>query len=194
MSEKIWLFDGTNTDGWTTPEGNQPIDWPVRFGYMTVGSWNIHSREVYGDAYLHVEFSCPDMPNETGQRKGNSGIFLHGLYEIQVLDSYGVEDYTDQDCGAIYQLNKHLSNASLPPEEWQAYDIFLRAPRFSSGGELLEKARLTLLHNGIVIHNNIILERPTPGGVSDKIQPDGPLLLQYHLDKVRYRNIWLIKL
>ena len=111
MNEKIWLFDGSDTNGWKTRDGN-PVNWAVSGDYMTVSSGNIISHEVYTDAHLHVEFACPDMPEATGQAKGNSGVFVHGAYEIQVLDSYGLEP-SKWDCGAVYDCHAPLVNASL---------------------------------------------------------------------------------
>lgn len=187
---RIILFDGTNTDMWRDRSG-EPIDWIIRGDSMTVNHRDIISQVEYGDAQIHVEFRCPDMPEFTGQSKGNSGVYVHGCYEIQVLDSYGIEDYHWNDCGSIYEKHKSLFNATLPPLEWQTYDIVIRAPRFNEAGEITEYARLTVIHNGVCIHNNIVLEQNTPGGIYDRIVAKGPLLLQDHGDKVSYRNIWI---
>jgi len=193
-NDRVWLFDGTGLEGWVAQEGGGAPDWTLHDGVMTVKKGNIVSRQTFGDAHIHVEFACPDMPWREGQGKGNSGVYIHGAYEIQVLDSYGVEPPTDGDCAAIYGLQTPLCNACRPPEEWQTYDIVFRAPRIGGGGEVLEKARLTLLFNGAVVHNNLVLERATPGGVTEEIRAEGPLLLQDHGDPVRYRNVWLKRL
>ncbi len=187
---KIVLFDGTNTDMWRDIDG-APCDWEVRGNCMIVNHKNIVSTVEFGDAQIHVEFRCPDMPEFTGQSKGNSGVYVHGCYEIQVLDSYGIEDYQWDDCGSIYKHHKSLFNATLPALEWQTYDIIVRAPRYNDAGEITECARLTLIHNGVCIHNNIVLESNTDGGVYDHVVPRGPLMLQDHGDKVAYRNIWV---
>jgi len=188
MNKKICLFDGSDTDSWQTLDGN-PIKWIISEDYMTVNGGNIITRETYGDAYFHVEFLCPDIPGDTG----NSGVYLQCAYEIQVLNTYGAEPSMGS-CGAVYNLHTPLVNAGLPAGEWQTYDIFFRAPRICDGN-VTEKARLTLLHNGVVIHNNVILEQTTPGGMTSEIKAEGPLFLQDHGgDKVQYRNIWVVKL
>ncbi|MDR1734620.1 MAG: DUF1080 domain-containing protein [Oscillospiraceae bacterium] len=183
------LFDGTSLDNWTRQDGEAP-DWAITDGCMTVGKGNIVSKAAFGDARLHVEFRIPAMPWAKGQDKGNSGVYLQGRYEIQVLDSYGVEEPTHDDCAAIYNLAAPRTNACLPAEEWQSYDIIFRAPRFADGA-VTEPARLTLIQNGVVVHNNLILSRCTPGGVSGKEAETGPLLLQDHGNPVSFRNIWL---
>lgn len=190
MNKKICLFDGSNTDNWQTLDG-KPAGWPINENYMTVGRGNIITRETYADAYFHVEFLCPDVLGDTG----NSGVYLQGAYEIQILNSYGTAP-SMSSCGAVYGIHAPLVNASLPPGEWQTYDMFFRAPRICGEGDVTEKARLTLLHNGIVIHNNVILEHTTPSGMTDEIKTEGPLFLQQYSvnDKVQFRNIWVIKL
>ena len=133
---------------------------------MTVNHDCLVSEFEFSDAFLHLEFKIPDMPDATGQSKGNSGVYLHGCYEVQVLDSYGLGIPASNDCGAVYEMYPPLFNACKPAEEWQSYDIILRAPRYDEGGSVTEDGRLTLLQNGISIHNNVILSRATPGGVT----------------------------
>lgn len=195
MSEnkKIVLFDGTTLDGWTDRKGGN-IAWTLEDGIMTVGKGDIISKETYGDALLHVEFRIPDMPNARGQGKGNSGVYVHGCYEIQVLDSYGIEDPGDGDCSAIYNMYSPLLNACKPAMEWQTYDILIRAPRFDAKGQVVEDGRISVFQNGLPVHNNAVLPRHTPGGITDHVVAEGPLMLQDHGNPVSYRNIWVLKL
>jgi len=192
-SKKVILFDGTNLNGWHD-QGGGKADWTLEDGIMTVKHGNIVSNEVYGDAMIHLEFRTPDMPWAHGQDKGNSGVYIHGCYELQVLDTYGKENPDFSDCGAIYSMYEPQMNASKPAMEWQTYDIMVRAPRYDENGEITEYARLTVLQNGLVVQNNVVLPRNTPGGVYEHIVKEGPLLLQDHGNPVSYRNIWLIHL
>ncbi|MDD4772056.1 MAG: DUF1080 domain-containing protein [Eubacteriales bacterium] len=191
--EKIILFDGSGFDNWKG-RGGKAVTWDNDGEAMTVVRGDIISEQEYADAFIHVEFKIPDMPRARGQSKGNSGVYVHGCYEIQVLDTYEREKPGDSDCGAIYNMYAPLMNACKPAEQWQSYDIIIRAPVFDAGGGIAEYARLTLLHNGLPIHNNIVLGRTTPGGVSGEITRQGPLLLQDHGDRVSFRNIWMIRL
>ncbi len=192
-NKKIILFDGSNLDGWAKRDGSE-AGWTIEDGIMTVSKDDIVSKETFGDALLHVEFREPDMPEATGQGKGNSGVYVHGCYEIQVLDSYGVETPTDGDCSAIYNMHAPLMNACKPALEWQTYDILIRAPRFNARGKVTEDGRISVFQNGLPVHNNIILPRSTPGGISEKPVAQGPLMLQDHGDPVSFRNIWVMKL
>lgn len=193
--EKVVLFDGTNLDGWTARSNGETPDWKVEDGIMTVGHSDIISKYEFGDAHIHVEFRCPDMPDCTGQAKGNSGVYVHGCYEVQVLDSYGIETPLNNDCSGIYSIYAPLANACKPALEWQTYDIIFRAPRFNQYGEVKEDSRMTLLHNGIVVHNNIVLPSVTPGGVTGDRRPArGPLMLQDHGNAVSFRNVWVMPL
>lgn len=193
--EKVYLFDGTDLSGWKSRwSGNTP-DWKVEDGIATVGHEDIVSDYQFSDAHIHVEFIIPDMPDCTGQAKGNSGVYVHGCYEIQVLDSYGIENPHNDDCSGIYSIQAPLCNACLPAEEWQTYDIIFRAPRFNQYGEIAEDGRITLLQNGIVVHNNFILPSVTPGGITENRRvAKGPLMLQDHGNAVSFRNVWVMPL
>lgn len=191
----LQLFNGKDVHDWTTRAGTA-AGWKAEGGVLHVvpGSGDIMTGEVLGDFFLHLEFRCPDMPQARGQAKGNSGVFLQGRYEIQVLDSYGLAIPGMGDCGAIYNQFAPLVNACKPALAWQTYDAIFRAPRFDGAGVLIEGVRLTLLHNGLVIHNNIQLPGVTGGAVDEKVDQPGPLLLQDHGNLVAYRNIWALPL
>lgn len=191
--EKIILFDGTDLSHFTNLDGT-PAQWEVKDGIMTVTHGNIKSKETFGDAHIHVEWREPDMPEATGQWKGNSGVYIQGCYELQVLDSYGIEPPKNDDCGGIYSIQAPLVNACKPAMEWQTYDIILRAAKLDENGKVLSHAVVTILQNGQVIHNNFTLPSNTPGGVYDHIVAEGPLMLQDHGNPVSFRNIWIQKL
>ncbi len=186
----VVLFDGTSWEGWVTREGRRS-SWVVQDDGSVVTDRNdaVTTRN-FGDFQLHLEFMCPPMAGTQGQARANSGVYLHGRYEVQVLDSYEQEP-TLNGCGAVYSIAKPLVNASLPAGQWQTYDIVFRAPRYAPGGRLLEHARVTVVHNGTAIHNNLQLPNATPGGFERGSDTMGPILLQYHGDPVRYRNIWV---
>lgn len=186
----VMLFDGTSWNAWTT-RGGDPSQWVVQEdGSVLVSGGDAVTKRSFGDFRLHLEFLCPVMESKDGQARANSGVYLHGRYEVQVLDSYG-DDPAMNGCGAIYSIAKPLVNASLPAGRWQTYDIVFRAPRYGPVDELLENARVTVLHNGVVIHNNLELPGSTPGGFERGFGTVGPILLQDHGDPIRYRNIWV---
>ena len=184
------VFNNKDLSNWVQRNGD-PATWIVADGIMTVASGDIMTKELFTDFRLHLEFMTPDMPKATGQAKGNSGVFLQGRYEIQVLDSYGIEVPGKGDCGAVYDQFAPLVNACKPPLEWQTYDVFFRAPRCNEDNQIVDPARLTVLQNGIVIHNNVQLLGVTGGSVGHNVREPGPLLLQDHGDLLKYRNIWI---
>jgi len=190
--DAVILFDGKDLSKWQRPDG-QPAAWTVADGVMTVSRGNIVTKETFGDAWIHVEFMEPDMPNARGQEKGNSGVYVQARYEIQVLDSYGIKVPGRGDCGAIYGQYAPLVNANKPPLQWQTFDIIFRAPRVDASGKVLEQGRMTVLQNDMVIHNNVELLGPTAGGDPNVAAP-GPLLLQDHGHALKYRNVWLVHL
>jgi hypothetical protein len=185
------LFDGTVLSQWLARKGGDP-QWKIKDGYTEVvpGTGDIYTRELFTDFQLHVEFWLPLMADETGQARANSGVYLQGRYEIQVLDSFGLES-KDNDCGGIYKIAAPLVNACRKPEEWQSYDVAFRAARFE-GEALKEKARVTVFHNGVMIHNNLEIPTPTGGAMDEDMRKPGPLLLQDHRNPVRYRNVWIM--
>ena len=155
-------------------------------------SGSIRSKFTLGDHKLHVEFRTPIMPEARGQRRGNSGVYLQGRYEVQVLDSFGLPP-KDNEAGGIYQVAVPKVNASLPPGQWQTYDIDFKAPEFDDQGKLTEPGRITVLHNGTLIHDGVELTKPTVGAVGDDPTAKGGLMLQDHNDPVRYRNVWAVE-
>lgn len=194
-AKAVVLFNGSDVSNWTRRDGS-PAGWTVEGGELCVvpGTGDIMTQDLQLDQALHLEFRCPDMPEATGQHKGNSGVFITGRYEIQVLDSFGWEVPGLGDCGAIYNQHAPLVNACKPALQWQTYDVFFRAARVEASGQVTEKVRMTVLHNGLVIHNNVELPGVT-GAPLDEIEgTPGPLLLQDHGNLVRYRNIWLVPL
>lgn len=192
--ERIVLFNGKEEElkkNWMRIDGRDAA-WPVSDGAMVSRGGDVVTREKFTDFHLHVEFRTPKMPdNVRGQARGNSGVFLQGRYEVQVLDSYGLPEVGRGDCGAIYNQHAPLINACKPPMEWQSYDIIYRAPRYDEQGSQTEKARVTVLQNGIVIHNNVEIARPTWGLRFGELKDPGPIVLQDHGNRVEYRNIWI---
>jgi hypothetical protein len=151
----------------------------------------VFTKEKFGDHQLHIEFRTPFMPKSFGQARGNSGVYVQSRYEVQVLDSFGL-DGKSNECGGIYSIAEPAVNMCLPPLSWQTYDIDFTAARYNDSGEKTQNARVTVRHNGVVIHNNIELPHGTPGRHAEGPGPDD-LFLQDHGNPVAFRNIWLIK-
>ena len=179
---------GPDLSKWVVKNGDKPATWPLQDGIMTVKGGDIMTKDKYGDFKLHVEFNIPYMPDKKGQARGNSGVYLGGIYELQVLDSYGLK-LQDNDCGAIYKQIIPSVNACKPPLQWQTYDVMFHAAKVKDGKT--RKARLTVVHNGHTIIDDKEIS-PTPGGVGGINEGDkGPISLQDHGNAVQYRNIWI---
>jgi hypothetical protein len=191
----IILFDGKNLDQWVSRnDPKKPAPWKlVEGGAVQAGGGDIITKEKFdGHFKLHVEFRVPYMPKATGQARGNSGVYLQGRYEVQVLDSYGL-DPKDNDCGAIYTIAKPLVNACKAPTVWQSYDIDFHAPKFE-GGKKTEPGRISVVHNGIKIQDDTKLTKDnTTAGLGGDPATPGPILLQDHGNPVQFRNVWLVK-
>lgn len=197
-SDAIVLFNGGDLAAWRSADGTS-ARWQVRDGYMEVapGAGAIQTARAFGDVQLHVEWASPTPADGTDQDRGNSGVFLMGRYEVQVLDSYGNVTYPDGQAGAVYGQYPPLVNASRPPGEWQSFDIVFHRPRFDASGALLRPATMTVLHNGVLIQDAVALTGPTANGSRPPfaVHPDRlPISLQDHGHRVRYRNIWLREL
>ena len=173
--------------------------WKIDNGEMVVGpgTGDIQTKAVFGDVQLHVEWRDPQLPpDKVNQDRGNSGIFLQDVYEVQVLDNFENPTYVNGMVGSIYKQYPPLVNATLPAETWNTYDIIFTAPRFAADGSLTSPARLTVLLNGVLVQNNSVLKGGTTyiGAPSYRPHGDMPLRLQDHGHLVRFRNIWLRKL
>lgn len=197
-SDATVLFDGTNLDQWRDGNGND-AKWKVVEGAMesVAGGGYVYSKEKFGDCQLHVEWAAPVNVQGDSQGRGNSGVYLMGDYEVQVLDSFDNKTYADGSAGSIYGQYPPLVNACRKPGQWQCFDIIFRQPRFDDSGKLLSPARLTVLHNGVLIQDNSEVFGPTNWIQLDEYQPgveEAPLGLQDHGNPVRYRNIWIRRL
>ena len=188
-SDAVVLFDGTNLDAF-----NGGDKWQIEDGVATAKGGGLTSKEKFGSCQIHVEFATPAEVKGKGQGRGNSGIYLMGRYEVQVLDSYENETYFDGQCGSVYKQQPPMVNASRKPGEWQSLDIIFTAPKFNNDGSVASPAFVTVLHNGVLLHNHFELM----GGTSyieppkySKHSAKEALNIQFHGNPVRFRNIWL---
>jgi len=197
-SDAIVLFDGTSLSEWESERGGD-APWRIADGVVTVvaNSGSIRTKRSFCDVQLHLEWRTPPAdPKATGQHSGNSGVFLQERYEVQILDSYDNQTYPNGQAAAIYKQAIPLVNASRPPGEWQSYDIIWKAPRFSAGHGLISPARITVLHNGVLVQNDVVLAGQTEYRGAPSYSPHGcaPLSLQDHDTPVSFRNIWIREL
>jgi hypothetical protein len=197
-SDAVILFDGKDLSQWQKENGGN-VAWKLGNGYMQVvkGAGNIQTKRSFGDCQLHIEWRTPDTVRGDGQGRGNSGIFLMGLYELQVLDSYKNRTYSNGQAGSIYKQQMPIVNVCRQPGEWQTYDVIFTAPRFNSDSSLRSSARITVLQNGVLVQNNVSIIGSTRyvGIAFYKMHADKlPLILQDHGNPVSYRNIWIREL
>lgn len=220
-SDAVILFGGDNLDAWCKPQfiheevtverisevlkhidhnrSRKPADWDIKGGAMVVkpSTGAIETRQAFGDMQLHIEWLSPTDPSKDGQAYSNSGVFIMGLYEVQILNSYGNKTYPNGQAGSVYKQHIPLVNASRPSGEWQTYDIIFTAPTFDKNGKVQTPAYLTVLHNGVLIQNHVELSGPTAYIDAASYTPHAeklPLRLQDHGDLVRFRNIWVREL
>jgi hypothetical protein len=193
-SDAIVLFDGKDLAQWRDKRTGGPVAWTVADGVATSAKGDIVTTNQFGDLQLHLEFREPTPPMGDGQGRGNSGVFLMGQYEIQVLDCYHNKTYADGATAGIYGQHPALVNACRPPGEWQTYDIIFNVPHFDADGKLVSPGYVTVFHNGVVAQNHQAIRGATnwksPGKYTPH-GPTGPLALQYHNNSVSFRNIWV---
>jgi Domain of Unknown Function (DUF1080) len=198
-SDAIVLFDGKDLSNWSSVRDNGPARWDVIDGAMVVkaGTGGIKSKHEFNDVQLHIEWATPAEVKGESQGRGNSGVFLQGVYEVQVLDSFNNKTYFHGQAGSIYKQYPPLVNASRKPGDWQSYDIIYHAPIFEDDGKVKSKATMTVLHNGVLIQDHAVIYGET---THEPVQPvykkhgKGPIMLQDHGNPVRFRNIWVREL
>jgi uncharacterized caspase-like protein len=194
----IVLFDGSDLSAWTSVSGN-PAAWMIQGDVLEVvpKTGDIRTKEVFKDYQLHVEFNLAYMPNQSGQARSNSGVFLNGQYEIQILDSVNNPTFATGGCGAICYFKDPDQNVCKPPGEWQTYDITFHSPRLDAFGRVIEKPRVTIFWNGVKVHNDVEIDRvPDRRNATIPMLATGPIELQDHPTgaRVRFRNIWIKRL
>jgi hypothetical protein len=189
--DAIMLFDGRDFSYWTAG-GEKDIGWDIVDGAMKIvpKSGNIMTKRSFSDFRLHAEFKTPQLPPDVkGESRGNSGIYIQRRYEVQILDSYGKEP-TNSECGSLYKFRAPDKNPCRMPGRWQSYDIIFRAAKFE-GSRKVKNARISVWHNGVLVHNDVELENKTGAGRPEGPEP-GPILLQEHGNVGWFRNVWVV--
>ncbi len=196
-SDAVVLFDGKDLSKWQTADGKEP-GWVLKDGVLEVppprtpNGGDIVTKEPFGDCQFHIEWAAPDPPQGDVMNRGNSGVYFFGRYEVQIFDSFQGGIYADGQAAAVYGQYPPLVNASRKPGEWQAFDILFTAPRFKDG-QLASPAYVTVLHNGVCVHNHLAILGSTMHRALPKYvphEPKGQIKLQAHGNPVRFRNIW----
>jgi hypothetical protein len=188
-SDAIVLFDGKDLSKWDGAE-----KWQVKDGYAISGGNDIRSKQGFGNCQLHIEWATPEKVVGSSQGRGNSGVYMMGHYEVQILDSYDNKTYYDGQAASIYKQHPPLVNACRKPGEWQSYDIIFEAPRFDRAGKLKRPAFVTVLQNGVLVQNHFQIQGTTAWDEGPKYTAHPaklPIQLQYHGNPVRFRNIWV---
>ena len=197
-SDAIVLFDGKDFSKWKSSLANGKIEWTIADGAMTVkpGSKDIETIQQFDDYQLHIEFRTPAEVKGTGQGRGNSGIFMQGKYELQVLDNYDNRTYSNGQAGSIYKQTMPLVNACRKPGEWQTYDVIYTSPKFNKDGMIIHPAYITVIHNGVLVQNHTPIYGTTPykGQPRYDVHGKGPIGLQDHDNPTSFRNIWIREL
>jgi len=191
----IVLFDGKDASQWHQRNGGATCQWDIVDGNLIVknGTGDIVTNQEFGDYRLHLEFWLPLLANKTSQERANSGVYNHGRYEIQVLDSYNNPTYKFGGCGALYSQKDPDKDAIIPPENWNSYDITFTAPKLDATGKVVAYPRITVFHNGIKIHDKVEIKvSSTASGMAGEQPAKGPIMLQDHGAPVRYRNVWIV--
>jgi len=196
-SDAIVLFDGRNLDQWEAAKGG-PAGWAVAENAIITapGKGGIQTKRDFGDFQLHIEWRSPAEVESEGQGRGNSGVFMQGRYELQVLDSYDNRTYSNGQAGSIYKQTMPLVNATKKPGEWQTYDVMYTAPRFNKDGMMLIPPYITVLLNGVLIQNHTAIQGHTDfiGRPTVKPHGRGPIMLQDHSNTTAFRNVWIREL
>jgi hypothetical protein len=193
-SDAIVLFDGKDLSQWRDLKTGDAAQWSVADGVAVSAKGDIVTTNRFGDIQLHLEFKEPTPPPDSGQSRGNSGVYLMGRYEIQVLDCFDNKTYPDGTTGGIYGQHPPLANACRPPGEWETYDIIFTTPHFDTDGKLTTPAYVTVILNGVVVQNHQAIRGDTNHRTVGKYtshDATGPIALQYHHNSVSFRNIWV---
>lgn len=197
-SDAIVLFDGTDFSAWESARGGGEVQWSLEDGAMTVTprTGNIVTKDSFGSIQLYLEWRAPAEIRGEGQGRGNSGVFFQRRYEVQVLDAYNNETYVNGMAGSVYKQYVPLVNPSVPPGEWQTYNMIFEAPEFDDEGELVKHGYVTVIWNGVVVQNRVKIKGTTEYIGPPRIAAHGydGIMLQDHGDLVSFRNIWLRKL
>ncbi len=197
-SDAIVLFDGTNLDAWKSSRGGGEAKWTVKDGAFTVAprTGGIETKQHFESYQLHIEWASPTEVSGTSQGRGNSGVFMQGIYEIQILDCYENETYSNGQTGSIYKQARPLANVMRKPGEWNVYDIIYSAPTFKEDGTYRTPPTVTVIQNGVVLQNHTTILGTTEYIGFPKVTPHGagPISLQDHGNLVSFRNIWIREL